>query len=107
MRFYGLVGYAVTEETAPGVWMETIEERPYYGDFSRNLNSRADSTNQVNDDILLNNRFSIIADPYAIQNFSLIKYIIFMDVKWKVTSVEVQYPRLILSTGGVYNENQS
>jgi hypothetical protein len=30
-------------------------------------------------------------------------YVEFMGTKWKITNVEVQYPRLILSVGGVYN----
>ena len=31
-KFYGVIGYAVTEETKPGVWAEKIIERMYYGD---------------------------------------------------------------------------
>jgi len=30
-----------------------------------------------------------------------------MDSLWKVTAVDVQYPRLILSIGGVYNGEQA
>lgn len=29
-KFYGVIGYAVTEETKPGVWAEKIIERMYY-----------------------------------------------------------------------------
>ena len=35
-KFYGAIGYAVTEETKPGVWTEKIIERMYYGDLTRN-----------------------------------------------------------------------
>jgi hypothetical protein len=31
----------------------------------------------------------------------------YMGTKWKVSNVEVKYPRLILSLGGVYNENKT
>lgn len=34
-KFYGVIGYAVTEETKPGVWTEKIIERMYYGDLTR------------------------------------------------------------------------
>ena len=33
-KFYGVIGYAVTEETKPGVWAEKIIERMYYGDLT-------------------------------------------------------------------------
>ena len=32
------------------------------------------------------------------------RYVEFMGAKWKISSVEVQYPRLILTVGGVYND---
>ena len=35
-KFYGEIGYAVTKETAPGVYTETVEKRNYYGDLLRN-----------------------------------------------------------------------
>ena len=46
---------------------------------------------------------SIIADPFAYQNFHAMRYIEWMGAKWKITKVNVQSPRLILSVGGVYN----
>lgn len=103
-KFYGKVGYATTIESpiGSGVWVEDIVERPYYGDLIRN-NRRLQSANQVNDDINISNEISILADPYANQHFHAMRYVEFMGAKWKITSVEVQYPRLILSVGGVYN----
>ena len=101
-RFFGKVGYEITEETTPGVWTATIVERDYYGDTLRN-SRRLSSSDKVNDDITISNEISIIADAYAYQNFHLIRYAEFMNVKWKITNVEVQRPRLILTLGGVYN----
>jgi hypothetical protein len=101
-KFYGVVGYATTEETAPGVWTETVVERSYYGDLIRNTR-KLQTASQVNDDINVSNEISIVADPYANENFHFMKYAEFMGTKWKITSVEVQYPRLILTIGGVYN----
>ena len=105
-KFYGVVGYAAMTETAPGVWSEHIDERPYYGDVIRNLR-RLQGTSNLNDDVNVGNEISILSDPYANQNFHAIRYVEFMGTKWKVTSVDVQYPRLILSLGGVYNENET
>lgn len=101
-KYCGNVGFAETRETAPGVWKEFMTERKYYGDVTRNTRKLA-STSQLNDNVEVSNSISIVADPYARQNFHAIRYVIFMGTKWKVTSVEVQYPRLILTIGGVYN----
>ena len=45
-----------------------------------------------------------VENVLTIQN---IKYVEFMDSLWKVTSVDMQYPRLVLSIGGVYNGPQA
>ena len=102
-KFYGVIGYIETKEVEPGVWEEQIVERPYYGDLTRNT-SRFQSSGGVNDNINISNNISIIADPYAKENFHHMRYAKFMGTKWKITNVEVQYPRLLLTAGGVYNE---
>lgn len=101
-KFYGKIGYANTVETKPGVYEEQIVERSYYGDLIRNTR-RLQSANQVNDDINISNEISIVADPYATNNFHTMRYAVFMGTKWKISNVEVSYPRLILTLGGVYN----
>ncbi len=101
-KFYGPIGYAVTEETVPGNWGEKVTERMYYGELVRNTR-KLQSTDQLNDNINVANEISILADPFASENFHLMKYVGFMGAKWKISSVEVQYPRLILTVGGVYN----
>lgn len=101
-KWFGKIGYAVTSETRPGIWEEVIVERNYYGDMTRN-SRRLQAASQVNDDISINNELSIISDPYAMNSFHAMRYAEFMGTKWKITNVEVQYPRLILSLGGLYN----
>ncbi len=105
-KFYGNIGFAELKETAPGLWEEQITERPYYGDLTRNLR-RLQSASKVNDDVNISNEISIVADPFANENFHAMRYVEFMGTKWKIESVEVQYPRLILSIGGLYNDGQS
>lgn len=105
-KFYGVIGYAMTKETAPGVWTEEIAEQSYYGDLTRNMRRLQDS-GDLNDDINVANEISIVADPYANANFHSMRYVAFMGAKWKISKVEVQYPRLILTLGGVYNGKQA
>lgn len=101
-KYYGRIGYEITKEKAPGVWEGTIIERMYFGEVIRNT-KRSQSGEGLNDNINVANEISIIADPFAYENFHLMKYIEFMGSRWKISDVEVQYPRLILSIGGVYN----
>lgn len=101
-KWFGVIGYAETVETTPGVWEEQIVERQYFGDVTRNTR-RLQTTDKVNDNVDISNEISIVADPYANQNFHAIRYAEFMGTKWKVSSVDVQHPRLNLSLGGVYN----
>lgn len=101
-KWFGVIGYAETVETTPGVWEEKIVERSYFGDVTRNTR-RLQTTDQVNDNIDILNTISVVADPYAYQNYYAIRYAEFMGAKWKVSSVDPQHPRLNLSLGGVYN----
>lgn len=103
-KFFGKIGYAETVETTPGVWEEKITEREYFGDLIRNTRS-LQSGEQLNDNINISNEISIVADPFAYENFHSMRYVEFMNAKWKISSVEVQHPRLILSVGGLYNGN--
>lgn len=101
-KFYGKIGYIDTVETEPGIWEEQIVEREYYGDLTRNT-SRFQQSGGVNDDINISNNISILADPYANENFQHMRYVEFMSAKWKINNIDIQYPRIILTVGGVYN----
>ena len=105
-KWFGRIGYAETIETAPGVWKEQIILREYYGDLIRNIR-RIQTADKVNDDLSISNELSIVADPYAINNFYSMRYAEFMGAKWKISNVEVSYPRLILTLGGVWNGEQA
>lgn len=106
-KWYGKIGFAELVETSPGVWNEEIIEHAYFGEVYQNTR-RLQTPAQLNDNIDISNRISIVADPYANQNFHSMRYVEFMGTKWKVSSVDAaQYPRLILTVGGVYNGQQT
>lgn len=102
-KFYGVIGYAETVETAPGVWTEQITEREYFGDLNRNTR-RIQSADQLNDNLNVTNEISIVADPFANNHFHSMRYAELYGAKWKITNVEVQRPRLVLTLGGVYTD---
>jgi hypothetical protein len=106
-KFHGVIGYAQTEETAPGVHSEVVTERPCSGEILRNNQRWENGTRsgemKINDDITLNNQFSVIGDAFAHQNLQYMRYVKWMGTRWKIESVEIRSPRLILTIGGVYN----
>lgn len=102
MKWFGKIGFSDTIEKSPGVYVPTIVEKDYYGDLIKNV-KRTNDGDKVNDDISLSNQLSIISDPYIQNHFYSIKYVEMFEAKWKVSSVEVQFPRLLLSLGGMYN----
>ena len=105
-KWYGKIWYCETTETTPGVWVEQLKDHCYYGDLTKNTR-KLESSDKVNDDVNINNILSIVADPYAIDHFYAMRCAEIYGTKWKITNVEVQYPRLILTLGGLYNGEQT
>ena len=101
-KFYGAIGFATNIETSPGVWEDKVIERQYFGDLIRNTR-RLETADKLNDNISISNQISIVGDPFIYENIYAIRYLVFGKTKWKISNVEVQYPRLILDVGGLYN----
>ena len=104
MRYYGKIGYFDTVETKPGLVENQMIYKTYKGDVIRNT-KRNQLGSSVNETISVTNSISIVADPYAREHFFNIKCAEWQGALWEVSSVEVQYPRLILELGGLYNED--
>lgn len=102
-KWYGAIGYVNTVETGPGVWEEEFTERKYYGDITRIARRLQSADYKTNDDVVMINTLSIVADPYAMNHFHSMRYAEFYGAKWKIDNVEVQPPRLLLTLGGCYN----
>ena len=107
-KYYGLLGFVRTterlidDEPSGKFRTETIE-RHYYGDILQNNRRWALSSEKVNEDITIENRFSILVDTFVMENFAYLKYIEYLGTKWLISSADLQYPRIILTTGGIYN----
>lgn len=101
-RYYGKIGFATPQEVRPSVYVPYIEERYYSGDLYKNY-AKQKQADSVVDDFTIANDISIVADPYALNHFSSMKYVEFMGTLWEVQNVMVEYPRLRISFGGVYN----
>ena len=101
-RFFGAVGYVEDDNTGLDITVEKPIERFYKGDLIRNTR-RLEKSEELNDNVNISNQISIVADPYAMNHIFAMRYVKWMGAAWKVASVDVEYPRLILTLGGVYN----
>lgn len=105
-KFYGKIGYGLSVEKAPGVWVTDIVEYNAYGDVVRNSRKMEDGS-KVNNDLTVGNSISIVADAYAREHFFAMKYVVWAGTHWSVSNVDVEGPRLILRLGGVYNGDKA
>ena len=103
MKFCGTIGYSETVETTPGVFSEIFEEMHYAGDVLRSERQYNASSDKLNDDLTVKNRISVIADTRLYKKAMLIRYVNWEGVRYKVTDILIEPPRLILTLGGVYN----
>ena len=105
MRFSGMVGYCYSIEGTgdrEGIWQDVVKEKRYFGDVLQ-FNPRWDAGKDILDDQRVLNKISIVADAFGLGHFGDLKYVEWQGSKWKVTAVEVQRPRLILTLGGVWH----
>jgi len=101
-KFYGPIGFRESVEVRPAVFVDKPVEHTYRGDVI-NRSFRSPNGLSVNDNISVSNQISIVADPYARNHFHQIKYVKWMGTAWEVVNVSEQYPRLVITLGGVYN----
>ena len=89
-KFFGPIGFVtpIEDPAGSGIWVEDATEKNYRGEVIKNSRSW-ESAQQLNDNLNIRN--------------STIRYVKWLGTYWKVTDVEVQYPRLVLILGGVYN----
>lgn len=102
-RFKAMVGYGESQEVPAdsGIWVNVITEFPYYGTEIRETR-RLEDGEGLNDNVSVGTSLSIVADEKANADWKKIKYIIWQGEAWKVSSVEVARPRLILNLGPLY-----
>lgn len=108
-KWSGTIGFSIEEEVRPGVWKsDSIVEKPYRGDVLRITRRTENNSDSTNSNITINSEISIVSNPFAIENLYAIKYVKYLGAAWTVTSVDAsQYPRIVLSLGGVYNGKQA
>lgn len=103
-KFSGMIGFSIESEDASetGIWTKEIVEKKYYGDILNDTRKWSDDS-KVNEDFNISNKFSVVANKFAIENLGFMTYVAWHGFKWKIISAEIQGPRIILYVGGLYN----
>ena len=106
-KWFGVIGFADSVETSPGVWKEQITEKPYYGNVDR-ISRRLQAVNQLNDNIVISDEISIVADPFANDHIHKMRYVSYLGTNWKISNADgSQRPRITLTLGGEWNGEQA
>lgn len=101
-KWHGAIGFSEEKETAVDVTSEVITERIYSGDVNR-IYHRIQPGDGLNDNAVISSELSFVADDYANTHLHLMRYVTWRGTRWKITSIRPEFPRLVLSIGGVYN----
>lgn len=101
-KWAGQIGFGVQTEVKPGIFKEVITPRVYKGDEHR-VSRRLQGDDRLSENPTISNEISIIADAFAFENFQNIRYIVWHGAKWKIKTITVERPRLVLEIGDVYN----
>jgi len=103
-KFSGKIGFVRDRETyeGSGIWLEEKIERTYRGDIINDVVKWQDST-RVNEKLNISNKLSIVADTFAMMNVGIMRYVEYLGTKWKIMTVEINRPRIVIYLGGVYN----
>lgn len=101
-KFSGVIGFGVTDELVPGVYDDVnVIEKPYYGEYKKNVR-KLEGGNGVVSNFQISTVVEVYEDNYLRENLSYMKYVGFHGLRWNVESIEISYPKLILTIGGVY-----
>lgn len=104
-KFSTTIGFGVNTEVQPGVYEDLITERNYRGDILRN-NQRFAVQEIKLGDVQITNTFSVVGDSYAFSHITEIKYLKWQGNCWLVNTVDMEYPRINMTIGGLYNGPQ-
>ena len=101
-RYYGVVGFSNPTEVSPGIWEDVITERSYFGTVTKDV-AKWKASENLHNDFSVANVIDILADGYAFDNISAIRYIHWSGADWSIADVEISRPRLTIRLGGLYH----
>lgn len=108
MKFSGKAGFRIDDvEIEPGVYEPTVAVKSIKGTVISNYYQHQNSDKSTIDNARITNQLSIVANQFLNEHIANLVYIEFQGVKWKVESFDIRPPRVVVSLGGVYNEQST
>lgn len=102
-KFHDKVGFLIPKDNQEtGISESKAVEKTYYGKVLEHTR-RWESTENINDNLTVSNQIAITANDFSFKYMSCIAYVKWMRGLWKVTSIRVKHPEIILTLGGVWN----
>lgn len=102
MRFFGKIWFEDTVEDSPGIWVPMLVPREYIGDVNRYQRNWQQQEGTTNDKLNISNEISVVADTYMMENLGSMRCVEYCGSKWRIKSITVQQPRVLLSIGDLY-----
>lgn len=105
-KWHGIIGFAESVETSPGIFTSTIVERKYVGEAIR-ISQNMQYSTSVEGGIRPRVQLRLLCDNYALDHISEMKFIEYAGKIWFVSDFDFVYPNITLNIGGVYNGKRS
>lgn len=106
MKLTGIAGFEldqVEREDMPSVFESKVVTKKFRGELLSQTWRNQNSDKSTNDNLLNNNRISLVINKFFMSNIANLKYVEYNGVKWKVESFDIKAPRINITLGGVYN----
>ena len=108
MKFSGKAGFRIDDvEIEPGIYEPTVVVKSIKGTVISNYYQHQNSDKSTIDNVRITNQLSIVANQFLNKHIANLVYIEFQGVKWKVESFDIRPPSVVVSLGGVYNEQST
>ena len=106
MKLTGIAGFEldqVEREDMPSVFESKVVTKKFRGELLSQTWRNQNSDKSTNDNLLNNNRISLVINKFFMSNIANLKYVEYNGVKWKVEAFDIKSPRIHITLGGVYN----
>ncbi len=106
MKLTGIAGFEldqVEREDMPSVFESKVVTKKFRGELLSQTWRNQNSDKSTNDNLLNNNKISLVINKFFMSNIANLKYVEYNGVKWKVESFDIKAPRIHIILGGVYN----
>ena len=93
MKLTGIAGFEldqVEREDMPSVFESKVVTKKFRGELLSQTWRNQNSDKSTNDNLLNNNKISLVINKFFMSNIANLKYVEYNGVKWKVESFDIK-----------------